>query len=125
MHLYHAEIDYRRYSGDGLVKLASAHQFEMVEMFPVHTLAQTIAWIWWSHLVGKRKRFQLVLLWLSFNLPTRFSCKTDFSLVKQPKLRPGRPQEDRQSDCFVEDNRFPVELFRESFGFGYFICQRT
>ena len=80
---YHGEADYRRYSRDGLLELAALHKFETVEMFPVHTLAQTVAWIWWSHMGEKRQKLGLALMWLPFYLWTSLSCKTDFSLVRQ------------------------------------------
>jgi SAM-dependent methyltransferase len=83
MQPYHPAPDYRRYSREGLVELARIHNFQMVEIFPVHTLAQTITWIWWSYLGEKRRRLQLALLWLPFYLWSRLSCKTDFAVENQ------------------------------------------
>ncbi|HVB59175.1 MAG TPA: class I SAM-dependent methyltransferase [Candidatus Acidoferrales bacterium] len=83
MQPYHPRPDYRRYSREGMLELARLHQFEVVEIFPVHTLAQTITWIWWSHLDEKHKRFQKALLWLPFYLWGSLSQRTDFSLRDQ------------------------------------------
>jgi SAM-dependent methyltransferase len=83
MQPYHPAPDYRRYSKEGMLELARVHQLETVEIFPVHTLAQTITWIWWSHLDEKNSRFQKALLWLPFHLWCRMSQNTDFSLRHQ------------------------------------------
>lgn len=83
MQPYHPAPDFRRYSREGMLELARIHDFETVEIFPVHTLAQTITWIWWSHLGEKRKHFQMALLWVPFYLWGTVSHKTDFKLTHQ------------------------------------------
>jgi SAM-dependent methyltransferase len=83
MQPYHPAPDYRRYSREGMLELARIHHFEAIEIFPVHTLAQTITWIWWSDLSERRKHFQMALLWLPFYLWGKLSQKTDFTLTHQ------------------------------------------
>src|ERR1700722_6200059 len=83
MQPYHPAPDFRRYSKEGMLELARVHKLETVEIFPVHTLAQTITWIWWSYLDEKQKRFQKALLWLPFYLWGKTSQRTDFSLKNQ------------------------------------------
>ena len=84
MQPFHASpTDYRRYSRQGLLELARIHHFEPLEILPVHSLAQTITWIWWSHLSEKRRRFQMALLWLPFFMWCRISRKTDLSAENQ------------------------------------------
>ena len=80
---YHPAPAFRRYSREGLLEPAKVHNFQVVEILPVHTIAQTITWIWWSYLGEKRSRLQLALLWLAFYLWCRFSCKTDFAVENQ------------------------------------------
>jgi SAM-dependent methyltransferase len=83
MQPYHPAPDYRRYSREGMLELARIHGFEAIEIFPVHTLAQTITWIWWSYLDEKEKRLQKALLWVPFYLWGKFSQQTDFTLRHQ------------------------------------------
>lgn len=81
---YHpTPTDYRRYSREGVLELARTHSFETVEMFPVHSLSQTITWIWWTYLGERRKYFQMALLWAPLFLWCRFSQKTDFAIKNQ------------------------------------------
>ena len=83
MQPYHPAPDYRRYSREGLLEFVRVHNFEALEILPVHTLAQTITWIWWSYLAEKRKRLALLLAWLPFYLWCQFSHKTDFASGNQ------------------------------------------
>ncbi len=80
---YHPGPDFRRYSREGMEQLARQHNFETVAIYPVHSIAQTITWIWWSYLGEKRKRILQSLLWLPFYLWNRMSQRTDFSLQNQ------------------------------------------
>jgi hypothetical protein len=50
---------------------------------PVHSVAQTITWIWWSCLDEKRNRVQKAILWLPFYLWGKLSQRTDPSLQHQ------------------------------------------
>jgi hypothetical protein len=84
MQPYHpTPTDYRRYSKEGVLELAKVHRFEPVEILPVHSLAQTIIWIWWSYLSERRKKLQMALLWVPFLLWCRISHKTDFAVTNQ------------------------------------------
>jgi len=83
MQPYHPAPDYRRYSREGMLELARIHEFEAVEILPVHTLAQTITWIWWSCLDEKHNRVQKALFWLPFYVWGRLSHHTDTSLQYQ------------------------------------------
>ena len=84
MQPYHpTPADYRRYSKQGLSELARVHNFDVVEIFPVHSLSQTISWIWWTYLGERRKHFQMALLWLPFYLWCCFSRETDFAVKDQ------------------------------------------
>jgi hypothetical protein len=83
MQPYHPAPDYRRYSREGMLELARVHNLEPLEILPVHTLAQTVTWIWWCHLGEKKGHVQQALLWLPFYLWNRLSQKTDFALCHQ------------------------------------------
>lgn len=80
---YHPAPDYRRYSREGMEELARIHHFELIEIYPVHTIAQTITWIGWSYLEEKRKRLQQMLFWVPFYLWNRMCHRTDFGLQIQ------------------------------------------
>lgn len=83
MQPYHPAPDYRRYSREGMLELGRVHRFEAIEILPVHTIAQTITWIWWSHLAEQRKRIKQLLFWIPFYLWNRMSQKTDFNALHQ------------------------------------------
>jgi SAM-dependent methyltransferase len=80
---YHPAPDFRRYSREGMEQLGRQHDFETVVLYPVHTIAQTITWVWWSYLQEKRKRFWLAVLWLPFYLWNRMSPGNDLELYNQ------------------------------------------
>jgi SAM-dependent methyltransferase len=80
---YHPRPDYRRYTQEGMNELARVHEFDVIEMLPVHNIAQTITWIAWSYLEEKRKHFLQLLLWAPFYLWSRFCPGTDFNLKVQ------------------------------------------
>jgi SAM-dependent methyltransferase len=80
---YHPRPDYRRYTMEGMNELARLHEFDVIEVLPVHNIAQTITWITWSFLEEKRKRFLQLLLWAPFYLWNRFCPGTDFNLKLQ------------------------------------------
>jgi SAM-dependent methyltransferase len=83
MQPYHPAPDFRRYSREGMLELARVHDLKPLEILPVHTLAQTVTWIWWCHLGEKKAHVQQAFLWLPFYLWNRLSQKTDFSLLHQ------------------------------------------
>ena len=65
---YHPKPDFRRYSREGMLELARVHGFDVVEILPVHTLAQTITWITWSYLGEKHNHLLQAAVWLPFYL---------------------------------------------------------
>lgn len=78
---YHASpTDFQRYTRQGLMELARVHDFEVVELLPVHSIAQTVTWIVWAYLEEKRKRLLKLTLWLPLYLWSRISQGTDLAL---------------------------------------------
>jgi SAM-dependent methyltransferase len=80
---YHPKPDYRRYSREGMLELARVHDFEVVEILPVHSLAQTVTWIAWTYLAERRRHVLQALLWLPFYAWNRLSEKSDFRESEQ------------------------------------------
>jgi SAM-dependent methyltransferase len=80
---YHPAPDYRRYSREGMLELARVHNFEVIDILPVHTLAQTVTWIAWTYLAERRKRLLQLMLWLPFYCWNHMSQKTDFGVTEQ------------------------------------------
>ncbi|HLG98190.1 MAG TPA: methyltransferase domain-containing protein [Bryobacteraceae bacterium] len=80
---YHPAPDYRRYSREGMLELARVHDLEVLDILPVHSLAQTITWIAWTYLGERHSRYLQALLWLPFYAWNRLSQKTDFSVIHQ------------------------------------------
>ena len=80
---YHPAPDFRRYSREGMEQLGREHNFETVVLYPVHTIAQTITWVWWSYLQEKRKRIWQAVFWLPFYLWNRMSQGNDLDLYNQ------------------------------------------
>jgi len=68
-------FDFRRYTREGIVQLAERHRFRVLEMRPVHSLAQTLGWLIWAHLEERRSRMGKLLCWLPIYLVTRFVQK--------------------------------------------------
>lgn len=72
--------DFRRYTSEGIRALGVEHGLEVVAVYPVHTIAQTLSWIIWEYLEEKRSRFWKAALYPFIWCVTRYSCRTDFSL---------------------------------------------
>ncbi len=66
-------FDFRRYTRSGLEQLGRRAGFRVVEMRPVHSLAQTLGWLLWAHLEERRSRIGKLLLWLPIYLASRLS----------------------------------------------------
>jgi SAM-dependent methyltransferase len=64
-------LDFRRYTREGVLQLAERTGFRVIEMHPVHSLAQTLGWLIWAHLEEKRSRLGKLLCWLPIYLATR------------------------------------------------------
>jgi SAM-dependent methyltransferase len=73
--------DYRRYTREGLIELAAYHAFEVLQVLPVHSIAQVLGWISWAYLVEKRLYAQQLIFWPLLWVWSRWSQQTDFSLV--------------------------------------------
>jgi SAM-dependent methyltransferase len=71
-------FDFRRYTRTGLEQLGDRSGFRVVEMRAVHSLAQTLGWLLWAHLVERRSRLGQLLCWLPIFLASRFcQCPPD------------------------------------------------
>jgi SAM-dependent methyltransferase len=64
-------LDFRRYTRSGLARLGERAGFRVLEMRSVHSLAQTLGWLLWSHLEERRCRVGKLLLWLPIYATTR------------------------------------------------------
>lgn len=75
---YHAcPGDYRRYTADGLVQLGQNAGLELVQVLPVHSVAQTIGWILWEYAREKGGRLRKAAAWLIAFVVTRLWNATD------------------------------------------------
>jgi len=73
--------DFRRYTKDGMRRLGLEYGFEMIALSPVHTIAQTLGWIFWDFLVEKNSRLGKIIFYPIVWCLTRYFCRTDFSLT--------------------------------------------
>jgi SAM-dependent methyltransferase len=74
--------DFRRYTADGLAQLGSNAGLEVVEILPVHSIAQTLGWIFWEHAREKGGRIRRFIAWSLTFLATRLWNRTDTDVVK-------------------------------------------
>lgn len=63
--------DFRRYTRSGLEQLAECTGFRILEMRPVHSLAQTLGWLVWAHLEERQSKLGKFLCWLPIYLASR------------------------------------------------------
>ncbi len=66
-------FDFRRYTRSGLEQLGLRTGFRLLEMNPVHSLAQTVGWIVWAHLEERGSSLGKLLLWLPIYLGSRLN----------------------------------------------------
>ena len=66
-------FDFRRYTKSGLEQLGQRAGFQMLEIKPVHSLAQTLGWLIWAHLEDRNSRIGKLICWLPIYLASRFS----------------------------------------------------
>ncbi len=64
-------FDFRRYTRAGLEQLGQRAGFRVVEMRPVHSLAQTIGWLLWAHLEERGSKLGKLFCWLPIYLASR------------------------------------------------------
>lgn len=80
---YHpTPFDYRRYTKAGIEQLAKKNGFKVLHIFPVHSLAQTLGWIFWAYLDEHKHYIAKALFWLPIYLTTRLfqrETKSDIS----------------------------------------------
>ncbi|HJW96018.1 MAG TPA: class I SAM-dependent methyltransferase [Thermoanaerobaculia bacterium] len=69
--------DYRRYTADGLAQLGRNAGLEVVELRPVHSLAQTIGWITWEYAREKGGALRKLAAWLFAFLITHIWKRAD------------------------------------------------
>lgn len=69
--------DYRRFTADGLAQLGRNAGLELIEMLPVHSIAQTVAWITWEYAREKGGTLRKAAAWIFAFLLTRFRTRTD------------------------------------------------
>jgi len=80
---YHAcPGDYRRYTADGLAQLGRNAGLEVVELLPVHSIAQTLGWILWEHASEKGGRLRKTVAWIIAFTMTLLSKRTDSKVLK-------------------------------------------
>lgn len=63
-------FDFRRFTRQGVEQLAQKSGFNLLEIHPVHSLAQTIGWQLWAHLEERQSRLGKLLAWLPIVLAT-------------------------------------------------------
>lgn len=64
-------MDYRRYTRSGLEQLAEWTGFQILHIWPIHSLAQTLGWIIWAYLEERHSKLGKLLCWLPIYLATR------------------------------------------------------
>lgn len=64
-------FDFRRYTRTGLEQLAERTGFQILHMWPVHSLAQTLGWITWAYLEERRSKLGKLVCWLPIYIATR------------------------------------------------------
>ncbi len=64
-------IDVYRYTSAGLEALIQVSGFELLEMRPMHSFAQTAGWLIWAHFDERQNWLGKALVWLPIYLLTR------------------------------------------------------
>ena len=79
---YHLNpTDFRRYTRDGLVEIGEMHELKVIEIFGVHSIAQTLGWIAWEWALEKRG-WRPIIIYPIVWLATRFSYRSDTKINK-------------------------------------------
>lgn len=80
---YHAcPGDYRRYTADGLAQLGRNAGLLLVDLLPVHSIAQTLGWILWEYAQEKGGRFRKAAAWITAFVLTRLWSRTETKVLK-------------------------------------------
>jgi len=72
--------DFRRLTREGMRSLGLDSGLEVVEIRPVHSIAQTLGWILWDYLEEKKSRVRKAALYPILWCFTRYCCRTDHFL---------------------------------------------
>ncbi len=75
-----APTDFRRYTADGLADLGRRAGLDVIEVLPVHSIAQTIGWILWAYAREKGGWLRGATAWVVAYILTRFWNRTDTAL---------------------------------------------
>jgi SAM-dependent methyltransferase len=94
--------DFRRYTEAGMRQIALDYGLEIVQIFPVHNISQTVGWIFWEYLCETERRFSQLLAYPILWGWTRYTCTTDAKLNRsantfQVVLRKSVPQFTKQA----------------------------
>ena len=80
---YHAcPGDYRRYTADGLAQLGRNAGLEVLELLPVHSIAQTLGWILWEYAREKGGFLRKSAAWIITFAMTSLFRRTDLKVLK-------------------------------------------
>ena len=80
---YHAcPGDYRRYTADGLAQLGRNAGLEVLELLPVHSIAQTLGWILWEYAREKGGFLRKSAAWIITYAMTSLFRRTDLKVLK-------------------------------------------
>lgn len=74
--------DYQRYTADGLAELGRRAGLDVVEILPVHSIAQTLGWILWEYALEKGGLLRIAAAWCTAFVATRLWNRTDRELVR-------------------------------------------
>jgi SAM-dependent methyltransferase len=74
--------DYRRYTADGLAQLGRNAGLELMELLPVHSITQTLAWIIWEHAREKGGALRKAAAWMIAFTLTSLRRRTDPRVLK-------------------------------------------
>ncbi len=79
---YHASPgDFRRYTADGLAQLGRRAGLDVLEVLPVHSIAQTLGWIYWAYATEKGGTLRLAFAFAVTYVATRLWKRTDTKVV--------------------------------------------
>lgn len=74
--------DFRRYTADGLAQLGRDAGLDVIDVLPVHSIAQTLGWIYWEYAGERGGRLRRSIAFILIYLATRLWNRTDTTVVK-------------------------------------------
>jgi SAM-dependent methyltransferase len=72
--------DFRRFTREGMRRLGVESGLEVVEIYSVHNIAQTLSWIVWEYVIEKRRRLLRAILYPVLWCVTRCCWRSDLAL---------------------------------------------